>query len=77
MVEAARERGYQYVAITDHSKRLSMTHGFDAKRLAKRNEEIDRLNGKLKGFSVLKSIEVDILEDGSSISPTTSSRNSI
>ncbi len=65
MVEAARELGYQYVAITDHSKRLSMTHGFDAKRLAKRNEEIDRLNGKLKGFSVLKSIEVDILEDGS------------
>jgi DNA polymerase (family 10) len=65
MVEAARDRGYQYVAITDHSKRLSMTHGFDAKRLAKRNEEIDRLNGKLKGFSVLKSIEVDILEDGS------------
>jgi DNA polymerase (family 10) len=65
MVEAARERGYQYVAITDHSKRLSMTHGFDAKRLARRNDEIDRLNGKLKGFSVLKSIEVDILEDGS------------
>jgi DNA polymerase (family 10) len=65
MVEAARERGYEYVAITDHSKRLSMTHGFDAKRLARRNDEIDRLNGKLKGFSVLKSIEVDILEDGS------------
>jgi DNA polymerase (family 10) len=65
MVEAGRDRGYQYVAITDHSKRLSMTHGFDAKRLAKRNEEIDRLNGKLRGFSVLKSIEVDILEDGS------------
>ncbi len=65
MVEAARDRGYQYVAITDHSKRLSMTHGFDAERLAKRNEEIDRLNGRLKGFSVLKSIEVDILEDGS------------
>ena len=65
MVEAARQRGYQYIAITEHSKRLSMTHGFDAKRLAKRNDEIDRLNGKLKGFSILKSIEVDILEDGS------------
>ena len=65
MVEAARQRGYQYIAITEHSKRLSMTHGFDAKRLAKRNDEIDRLNGKLKGFSVLKSIEADILEDGS------------
>jgi DNA polymerase (family 10) len=65
MVEAARERGYQYLAITDHSKRLSMTHGFDEKRLAKRNEEIDRLNEKLKEFVVLKSIEVDILTDGS------------
>ena len=64
MVEAARNRGYQYVAITEHSKRLSMTHGFDAERLARRNEEIDRLNGKLKGFVVLKSIEVDILTDG-------------
>jgi DNA polymerase (family 10) len=65
MVEAARHRGYEYLAITDHSKRLSMTHGFDAKRLAMRNEEIDRLNEKLEGFIVLKSIEVDILEDGS------------
>jgi DNA polymerase (family 10) len=65
MLEAARDRGYQYLAITDHSKRLSMTHGFDAKRLAIRNEEIDRLNEKLEGFIVLKSIEVDILEDGS------------
>ncbi len=55
----------EYMAITDHSKRLSMTHGLDEKRLAKRNEEIDRLNGKLKDFVVLKSIEVDILADGS------------
>jgi DNA polymerase (family 10) len=65
MAQAAQDRGYEYLAITDHSKRLSMTHGFDAKRLAKRNEEIDRLNGKLKRFTVLKSIEVDILDDGS------------
>jgi DNA polymerase (family 10) len=65
MVQAARDLGYQYMAITDHSKRLSMTHGLDAKRLSNRNEEIDRLNEKLKGFTVLKSIEVDILEDGS------------
>jgi DNA polymerase (family 10) len=64
MVEAARDRGYQYLAITEHSKRLSMTHGFDAERLARRNEEIDHLNEKLKGFVVLKSIEVDILTDG-------------
>jgi len=42
-----------------------MTHGLDEKRLAKRNEEIDRLNEKMKGFVVLKSIEVDILAEGS------------
>jgi len=65
MVQAARDRGYEYLAITEHSKRLSMTHGFDEKRLGRRNEEIDRLNETLKGFTVLKSIEVDILEDGS------------
>jgi DNA polymerase (family 10) len=65
MAEAARSRGYRYLAMTDHSKRLSMTHGLDEKRLAKRNEEIDRFNAKLRGFTVLKSIEVDILADGS------------
>ena len=65
MVEAARARGYEYLAITDHSKRVTMAHGFDMKRLAQRIEEIDRLNGKLRGFTVLKSIELDILKDGS------------
>ena len=65
VVEAARARGYEYLAITDHSKRVTMAHGFDMKRLAQRNKEIDRLNAKLRGFTVLKSIEVDILKDGS------------
>jgi DNA polymerase (family 10) len=64
MVDAARRLGYEYLAITEHSKRVSMAHGFDAKRLAARNEEIDRLNETLKDFLVLKSIEVDILRDG-------------
>jgi DNA polymerase (family 10) len=65
MAEAARSRGYEYLAVTDHSKRVTMAHGFDAKRLAERIREIDRLNGNLKGIVLLKSIELDILKDGS------------
>lgn len=65
MAEAARARGYEYLAIADHSKRLTVSHGLDAKRLLKQIEEIDRVNEKLKGITVLKAIEVDILEDGS------------
>ncbi|MGD0657063.1 MAG: DNA polymerase/3'-5' exonuclease PolX [Syntrophorhabdales bacterium] len=64
MAEAARIAGYEYLAVTDHSKRLAMTRGFDETRLARRNKEIDRLNAELKGIILLKSIEVDILEDG-------------
>jgi DNA polymerase (family 10) len=65
MARVAREKGYEYLAITDHSKRLSMTHGLDEKRLAEQIRQIDRLNGKLDGFIILKGIEVDIMEDGS------------
>ncbi len=64
MAEAARIAGYEYLAVTDHSKRLAMTRGFDETRLARRNKEIDRLNAEQKGIILLKSIEVDILEDG-------------
>lgn len=65
MVQAAQEKGYAYVAITDHSQRVAMAHGLDAKRLMNQMDQIDRLNEKLSGIVVLKSIEVDILEDGS------------
>ncbi len=65
MAQAALARGYEYLAITNHSKRVSMAHGHDAKNLAAEIAEIDRLNGKLQGFVLLKSIEMDILEDGS------------
>jgi DNA polymerase (family 10) len=65
MVEAAQERGYDYVAITDHSPRVAVAQGLDAEHLAKRIDEIDELNEKLGGIRVLKGIEVDILEDGS------------
>jgi DNA polymerase (family 10) len=64
MARAAQQRGYEYLAITNHSKRVSMAHGHDAKNLAAEMAEIDRLNGKLQGIVLLKAIEMDILEDG-------------
>jgi len=65
LAEEAHRRGWQYLAITDHSPRLAVTHGLDAKRLMQQMEEIERLNETLKGIRLLKGIEVDILEDGS------------
>jgi DNA polymerase (family 10) len=64
MAAAARERGYEYIAITDHSQSLKITNGLTERRLLKQIEAIDKLNAKLKSFRVLKSAEVDILEDG-------------
>ena len=64
IARAAQNRGYQYVAICDHSKSLKIAHGLDESRLMKQMEEIDRLNEKLKGFQILKGTEVDILTDG-------------
>lgn len=65
MVRSAQDRGYEYIAVTDHSKRVTMAKGLDAKRLREQIEEADRLNDKIDGITVLKGIEVDILEDGS------------
>jgi len=65
MAKAAKDRGYEYIAITDHSKKVAMAKGLDAGRLKKQIKEIDRLNEKLDGIIVLKGIEVDILKDGS------------
>jgi DNA polymerase (family 10) len=65
MVRTAQAKGYGYIAITDHSHRLAMVHGLDAIRLARQIDEIDRINAGLSAFVVLKSIEVDILDDGS------------
>ncbi len=65
MADAARARGYEYLAICDHSKRLTVANGLDEKRLAKQIAEIDRLNEGYKGFRLLKGAECDILEDGS------------
>jgi len=64
MVSAARAHGLSYLAITEHSRRLAMVRGLDPVRLAKQIDRIERLNETLTGFTVLKGIEVDILEDG-------------
>lgn len=65
MVEAAQARGLSYIAITDHSQRVSMAHGLDADRLLAQWKEVDALNEKLDGsFRILKGIECDILEAG-------------
>jgi DNA polymerase (family 10) len=64
MALAAKARGLAYLAITEHSRRLTMAHGLDAQRLAKQIAEIDELNKSLSGITLLKGIEVDILEDG-------------
>jgi DNA polymerase (family 10) len=65
MAEAAQRRGFEYLAITEHSRRLTVAHGLDPARLARQMDEIDRLNGHLEGIILLKGVEVDILEDGS------------
>jgi DNA polymerase (family 10) len=65
MARASQELGYEYIAITDHSAYVAVTQGLDAEALARQVEEIDRLNEELEGIRVLKSIEVDILKDGS------------
>jgi DNA polymerase (family 10) len=64
MANAAKARGYEYIAITDHSQSLKITNGLDPKRLRAHHKAIDKLNTRLKGITILKSAEVDILEDG-------------
>ncbi|UTD29775.1 DNA polymerase/3'-5' exonuclease PolX [Bradyrhizobium sp. WD16] len=65
MAKAAKARGYSYIAVTDHSRHVTIAHGLDPARLSRQIDEIDRLNAKLVGLTVLKGAEVDILADGS------------
>ena len=64
MALAAQTQGFTYIAITEHSRRLAMTRGLDPQRVARQIDEIDTLNAERFGITVLKGIEVDILEDG-------------
>lgn len=65
MVQGARKKGYQYIAVTDHTKGLGIAHGLDETRLAEEIKFIDKANKKLTGFKILKGTEVDIRSDGS------------
>ncbi|PYP49776.1 MAG: DNA polymerase/3'-5' exonuclease PolX [Gemmatimonadetes bacterium] len=64
MAQAARALDYEYIAITDHSQRVTMTHGLDPKRLRAQWKAIDAWNAAARGFTILKSVELDILENG-------------
>ncbi len=64
MAAAARDRGLHYIAITDHSKRVSMARGLDEKRLRRQWKEVDQLNDELDDLLVLKGVECDVLEKG-------------
>ncbi|MBD3378973.1 MAG: DNA polymerase/3'-5' exonuclease PolX [Candidatus Omnitrophica bacterium] len=65
MARAAKERGYEYVGVTEHSKHLTVAGGLKAKEVEREIRRVDKLNKKLRKITVLKGIEVDILEDGS------------
>jgi DNA polymerase (family 10) len=65
MAEAARDKGMQYLVISDHSKAAFYASGLSEESIIKQHKEIDMLNDKLAPFHIFKSIECDILNDGS------------
>ncbi|MFW5971904.1 MAG: DNA polymerase/3'-5' exonuclease PolX [Bacillota bacterium] len=65
MVDKAVEKGYQYIAFTDHSQRVTMAQGLDEDDVKKQIEKIDEINEKYEEIEILKGMEVDILKDGS------------
>jgi putative hydrolase len=65
MARAAQARGYRYLAITDHSPRITVVNGLGPERLAAQRRLIEGANRELDGFTVLQGVEVDINEDGS------------
>jgi DNA polymerase (family 10) len=64
MAEAARGRGYKYMAITDHSKNLAFANGLDDKRAVEHIARIRAVNERMEGIRIFAGIEVDILSDG-------------
>ena len=65
MARAAQARGYEYLAVTDHSPRITVVNGLGPERLAAQRRLIDQANQELTGITILQGIEVDINEDGS------------
>jgi DNA polymerase (family 10) len=64
MARACRDRGYEYVAITDHSQAMAMVQGLTAERAREQWVEVEEVRERVKGIEILKSAEVDILKDG-------------
>ena len=64
LIDEAKKRGYEYVAITDHSKGLAIARGLSAERLMEEKKEIDAINKRLKGFRLIVGTEVDIRSSG-------------
>ncbi len=64
MAGAAKERGYKYIAITDHSKNLAFANGLDDKRALEHIARIGAANDQIRGITVMAGVEVDILADG-------------
>lgn len=65
MADAAISKGFQYLVLSDHSKSAFYANGLSVERIKAQHAEIDELNEKLKPFKIFKSIESDILNDGS------------
>lgn len=65
MAVTAKDLGREYIALTDHSPRLTVANGLNARRLREQIEVVARLNERLAPFRILTGIEVDILDDGS------------
>jgi len=64
MAQAAKKKGYKYIAITDHTPTVGVTHGLTPNRVLKQIKEIKKINQKVKGIKILSGIEVDIRKDG-------------
>ncbi|MFQ3542558.1 DNA polymerase/3'-5' exonuclease PolX [Halobacillus rhizosphaerae] len=64
MAERSKEKGYEYIAITDHSKYLQVANGLNEKRLRMQREEIEKVNESMDDFHIFAGIEMDILPDG-------------
>jgi len=61
---AGRQAGYEYVGITDHSAAATYAGGLQAQSISEQHDELDRVNREVDGVSILKGVEVDILETG-------------
>jgi len=65
MAEGAKERGYEYIALTDHSASVRVANGLSEERFRRQWKEVEKLNDKLSPFRILKAVELEIKSDGS------------